>query len=197
MRWRRRRLSLSLSLDFIVSCVSAAEAAPTTATAPTTAATGAETLTIRWSSWWSMNRKLSATPSEDYGARRLNGEGKEMDSADRSFLEYGLSSAVNVLNSTSLTNSSSCHNWTGDDALFFSSFTRKKQATLHGRSSCKVRVCPCASRRPSLNHFSRKWDQICNLTFFQNSNFGFLLPSRFVRTALFRQIIDITKKQHK
>lgn len=44
-----------------------------------------------------------------------------MDSADRSFLEYGLASgadrlvsAVGTTTTTNLTNSDSCHDWTGD-----------------------------------------------------------------------------------
>ena len=40
-----------------------------------------------------------------------------MDSADRSFLEYGLASGADrlVMTSSNLTNSDSCHDWTGDD----------------------------------------------------------------------------------
>lgn len=60
------------------------------------------------------------SPLDDYGSRVLSGEGAEMESADRSFLEYGLTAAIShgttVLhaNASTMTNSDSCHDWTGD-----------------------------------------------------------------------------------
>lgn len=71
----------------------------------------------------SASRKEPVLPSpldDDYGSRALSGEGAEMDSADRSFLEYGLTAAIQhgttVLhaNASTMTNSDSCHDWTGD-----------------------------------------------------------------------------------
>ena len=92
--------------------------------APLTSSSAAESiLTIRWSSWWNMNRKLSAT-SVDPDPKLSGADGNsDMDTSDLSSLENGLTSAVNVLNSTSLTNSSSCHDWTGDFQLHQSNRT--------------------------------------------------------------------------
>ena len=89
--------------------------------APLTSQSGGEsTLTIRWSSWWNMNRKFSTTPV-DPDPKLASADGtSDMDASDLSSLENGLASAVNVLNSTSLTNSSSCHDWTGDFQLHHS-----------------------------------------------------------------------------
>ena len=61
-----------------------------------------------------MNRKLSNTVTEAEAPAAAAVEvDVDVDAADLSSLQIGLSSAVNVLNSTSLTNSSSCHDWTG------------------------------------------------------------------------------------
>ena len=51
---------------------------------------------IRWSSWWTMNRKLDLGSSkmDDVKGRLLHAEAGDLDSADRSFLEYGLSTAA-------------------------------------------------------------------------------------------------------
>ena len=56
---------------------------------------------------------------QDYGSRLLCSEGADMDSADRSFLEFGLATAVNqtvraaTANASTMTNSDSCQDWTG------------------------------------------------------------------------------------
>lgn len=56
---------------------------------------------------------------QDYGSRLLCSEGADMDSADRSFLEFGLATAVNqtvraaTVNASTMTNSDSCQDWTG------------------------------------------------------------------------------------
>ena len=58
------------------------------------------------------NKLEGSTPVDEYGSRLLNAE--DIDSADRSFLEYGLSSAVRVLNASSTADYPSCAEWTGD-----------------------------------------------------------------------------------
>ena len=56
---------------------------------------------------------------QDYGSRLLSSEGADMDSADRSFLEFGLATAVSqtvrvaTANTSTMTNSDSCQDWTG------------------------------------------------------------------------------------
>lgn len=103
-------------------------------------------LAIRWSSWWSMPKSpssianhflgrsasntivgdlkpLQASPLGDPDVGRLlSAEGADMDSADRSFLEYGLASGTERLTSTgsgsrNLTNSDSCQDWTGENLV--------------------------------------------------------------------------------
>ena len=93
-------------------------------------------MSVRWSSWWSMpsrrhRRSTSSvqgiakieptSPLDDYGSMALSGEGAEMESADRSFLEYGLAADVNATvlhaNASTMTNSDSCHDWTGDHPI--------------------------------------------------------------------------------
>lgn len=65
----------------------------------------------------------SSSPLDEYGSRALNSEGAEMESADRSFLEYGLTSAVQQVttvmhaNASTMTNSDSCHDWTGEHVV--------------------------------------------------------------------------------
>lgn len=65
----------------------------------------------------------SISPLDEYGSRALNSEGAEMESADRSFLEYGLTAAVQQAttvmhaNASTMTNSDSCHDWTGEHVV--------------------------------------------------------------------------------